>query len=420
MEVLLKEAWDYFKLPIAITEVHLHCTQEEQLRWLRDSWLCVNKLRENNVQIEALTVWAMLGSFGWNTLLTHQDGDYEPGVFDVRSGSPRATLLTQMIKAYAAGKNYHHPVLHTKGWWLKDSRILYPPQKEIQTCNLKPVSPLLITGKTGTLGNAFAKICTSRGIAHRLLGREDLNITDLAQIEKLILETKPWAIVNTAGFVRVDEAENEAENCFRANALGPGNLALICRKHQVRLLTFSSDLVFDGKKTEPYIESDNVSPLNIYGHSKARAEQVVLETDPSALIIRTSSFFGPWDAYNFATHVLFKAKNNQVFKAVNDVFISPTYLPDLVNTSLDLLLDQECGVWYLANKGELSWAGFAYEVLNRGGYNANLIIPLAVEETDFKAVRPRYSVLKSEHGVLLPSLEDALNRYFLEQELVVF
>ncbi len=418
IEGLIKEAWDYFKLPIAITEVQLHCTREEQLRWFSTVWKSAHKLVEDGIPIKAITTWAMLGSYGWNNLLIHDKGDYESGVFDVRSGSPRATALTKMIKAYAANENYHHPVLNNEGWWLRDSRIIYPSRKKIEEYNLKPMSPLLITGRTGTLGSAFSKICTSRGITHLLLGRQDLNITDPAQIEHLILETKPWAIVNTAGFVKVDEAENEAINCFMVNAIGPENLALICRKHNVRLLTFSSDLVFNGEKTEPYSERDKVSPLNIYGHSKAIAEQIVLKTDPSALIIRTSAFFGPWDAYNFATHVLFKAQNNQEFKAANDIFISPTYLPDLVNTSLDLLLDQECGVWHLANKGELSWAEFAYKVVNRGGYNANLIIPSPLKEIGFKATRPRYSVLKSEHGLLLPSLDDALSRYFSEQELL--
>jgi dTDP-4-dehydrorhamnose reductase len=184
--------------------------------------------------------------------------------------------------------------------------------------------PLLITGKTGTLGHAFQRACLLRGISHELLDRKELNIAHLDQIEEVIKTKRPWAIVNTAGFVRVDDAEDEIENCYLANATGPEYLALICRKYDVQLLTFSSDLVFDGKKLQPYVESDDVSPLNIYGMSKAKAEQSVLKIDSTALIVRTSAFFGPWDQYNFAAHVLNTLQNNLPVNAIEDVFISPT------------------------------------------------------------------------------------------------
>lgn len=417
---LLEEAWTYFKLPMAVTEVHLHCTREEQLRWFNSVWNSVNELKQDGVNIEAITAWAMLGSYGWNKLLTSEDGHYESGVYDVRSGFPRPTILTRIIESFAKGQPFNHPVLDNDGWWNSDKRILYP--KKSQDYHLpqpkRNISPILITGKTGTLGNAFHRACIQRSISHEVLNRQELNIEDVQQIEEVIKTKKPWAIINTAGFVRVDDAEDEADNCYRANTTGPEYLALICRKYDVKLVTFSSDLVFNGSKLQPYVESDDVSPLNIYGMSKAKAEQSVLQYDSSALVIRTSAFFGPWDQYNFAAYVLNSLQNNLPVNAMDDVFISPTYVPDLVHTALDLLLDGESGVWNLANDSEVSWAEFAKEIALRGSYNPKLVNRVCLKSMAFKAKRPLYSVLKSERGSLLSPLDNALERFFSDQELV--
>ena len=418
---LLKEAWNYFKMPMAITEVHLHCTREEQLRWFNSVWSSVNELKSEGVTIEAVTAWAMLGSFGWNKLLTQENGQYESGVFDVRSGVPRPTILTQIIQSYSKGQSFNHPVLDDQGWWKSDRRILYPQKPHSILPRKSPgnTPPILITGKTGTLGNAFSRACSARGISQQLLSREELNIENLDQIEHLIRTRKPWAVINTAGFVRVDDAEDEEDKCFRANATGPENLALICRQYGVRLLTFSSDLVFDGQKLRPYVETDDVSPLSIYGKSKAKAEELVLKLDPTALVIRTSAFFGPWDHFNFASHVLNSLQNQLPVNAIDDVYISPTYVPDLVNIALDLLLDGESGVWNLANDAEVTWADFAREIALRGSYNPNLIRRVSLNDMGLKALRPPYSVLKSDRGGTLAPLDNALERFFADQELIL-
>ena len=420
--VLLKEAYDRYQLPLAVTEVHLHCTREEQLRWFLDVWEAAKKLHEEGVDIKAVTAWALLGSFDWCSLLTKQVGIYEPGLFDVRNATaPRATALTKMVKSLATNREFIHPVLEEEGWWKRQCRIQYfGRNEEKQQIHAMPKSsqPILITGKTGTLGKAFTRICDLRGIQYHIFGRQDCNISHPEAIEQLILKYNPWAIINTAGFVKVDEAESDAENCFLVNTLAPQNIAGLCNKYGVKFVTFSSDLVFDGKKNDPYLESDTVSPLSIYGQSKARAEEAVLSTDPSALIIRTSAFFGPWDQYNFVTHALYSFKNNLPFTVANDVIISPTYVPDLVNTTLDLLLDEENGIWNLSNKGQLSWAMLASEVAERGGFKSSLVKSMPLSEMGWVAPRPYYSVLKTEKGLELPSLENALERFFREQVLL--
>jgi dTDP-4-dehydrorhamnose reductase len=419
---LFQEVWDRYQIPIAITEVHLHCTREEQLRWFYQIWNAVNNLKQKGADIKAVTAWALLGSFDWCSLLTKPVGIYEPGLFDVRSYEPRATALTKLVKSLAENNDYKHPVLNEEGWWQRPVAVTYnhTGSSIAQSITKRPdTSPLIIIGKTGTLGKALSRICEIRAICHINLGRDEVNIADVADIERMIDQYKPWAVINTAGYVRVDDAEKEAENCFLINSVAPKNLAMVCKKHGVQFVTYSSDLVFDGKKKNPYLESDSVSPLNIYGQSKALAEENVLYHNPDALIIRTSAFFGPWDRYNFVHNALESLKNEQSFTAPKDVIISPTYVPDLVHTSLDLLIDEVSGIWNVSNKGSISWAMLASEVAKRSGYNPKNFLPVSLSEMNFTASRPAYSVLDTEKGFELPSLDHALDMFFKEQEMIM-
>src|SRR6185436_5712000 len=192
-----------------------------------------------------------------------------------------------------------------------------------------------------TLGQAFARICGKRGLAYHLVPRAQLDISEPASIEAALERYEPWAIINAAGYVRVDDAERDAATCRRENVAGPECLARACAHRDLPLVTFSSDLVFDGRKGLPYVESDAVSPLNVYGESKAEAETCVLAEFPGALVIRTSAFFGPWDRYNFVHLVLNDFANGRKVFAANDLSVSPTYVPDLVKATLDLLIDGE-------------------------------------------------------------------------------
>lgn len=418
LKLLLKELWKRYNIPIAITEVQLNCHRDEQLRWLRHVWKTTVELKQEGIDIRAVTAWSLLGAHGWNTLLTG-DGEYEPGVFDIRGGEPRMTAVGKLIGVLSNGVEEKFPFLKEPGWWERDMRFIKSSERERLNGHYGSATtsrPLLIIGKTGTLGKAFAKLCELRAISYRLLSRQDVDISDEAQIKAVIDLYKPWAIVNAAGFVRVDDAEMEKEVCFIANATGPENLARVCQQYGIRLMTFSSDLVFDGKKKDPYIESDAVFPLNVYGASKARSETAVLQHCPDALVIRTSAFFGPWDQYNFASDVLNTLEQNQTFTATHDVLVSPTYVPDLVHHALDLLIDEEKQIWHISNAGETSWYELAREVAGRAKLNKKLIQPMPLHTMDYRAPRPAYSVIKSEKGMHLPLLENALDRFFTERK----
>jgi dTDP-4-dehydrorhamnose reductase len=264
------------------------------------------------------------------------------------------------------------------------------------------------------LGRAFARLCAARGLECRLLSRREMDIADPRSVRAALSRIKPWAVINTAGYVRVDEAEGDAARCMRENAEGPALLAAECAVRGMRLVTYSSDLVFDGARTTPYVESDFVAPLNVYGASKAQAEARVLQRLPAALVIRTSAFFGPWDEHNFVTLALRALGEGRTFVAADDLFVSPTYVPDLVSASLDLLLDGERGVWHLANAGAVSWAELARLAASFAGVSGERIEARPASTLGFTAARPRYSILASERGDLMPPLEDALARYCRE------
>ncbi|AFZ57423.1 family 1 glycosylhydrolase [Anabaena sp. PCC 7938] len=123
---LLKETWERYRLPLAVTEVHLSCTREEQLRWFYEVWNAAQKLQNESVDIRAVTAWALLGSYDWNSLVTRSVGYYESGVFDLRSPQPRETAIAKLIRDLATGNQPNHPLLDTPGWWHRPERLVYP------------------------------------------------------------------------------------------------------------------------------------------------------------------------------------------------------------------------------------------------------------------------------------------------------
>ncbi len=427
-ERLLRAAWERYGIPLAITEAHLGCTREEQMRWLWEIWNAARAARGAGVPVAAVTAWSLLGAYDWDSLLTRSEGHYEPGAWDLRSPEPRPTALARMLKTLAAGATPAEPAVFSEpGWWRRRIRILRSTQNE----DFAPRSRsglalnhggdaadgrvLLITGATGTLGQAFARVCDRRGLPFRLLSRAELDIADAESARSALRAHRPWAVVNAAGFVRVDEAGRERYLCLRENAAGPAVLAVACREQGSALLTFSSDLVFNGEKRAPYVESDPVAPLNVYGHSKAAAERHVAALNPAALMVRTSAFFGPWDRWNFIAATLEKLRRNEPVIAAEDARISPTYVPDLVHAALDLLIDGEHGIWHLANAGEVSWAEFARAAARLAGLDASLVQGCEQEALGLSEPRPLFSALGSERGALLPSWEHALGRCLAER-----
>lgn len=419
---ILREVWQRYGLPLAITEVHLGCTREEQLRWVNEVWTGATKLRAEGVDVRAVTLWGAFGAFDWNNLLTRETDHYEPGLFDLRAPAPRPTALARFTKRLSNGKSLDHPVLDSPGWWRRSDRLCYPSvSRGSNVQGPAPLSPharpILITGATGTLGQAFARICEKRGLAYVLLSRQQMDIAQTASIKSALENYHPWALINAAGYVNVDKAEVEIARCYTENSFGPEYLAKQCASHQIKFVTFSSDLVFDGEKGRKYVESDVPAPLNVYGRSKLDAEQRVLHHLHESLVVRTSAFFGPWDNYNFARTVLNALQKGETVYAADDAVISPTYVPDLVNAVLDLMIDDESGLWHIANEGSVTWYEFARMIANRAGYDQSRIVGQPLTSFRLPAVRPAFSALTSERGHVVRPLESGLDQFFNEATL---
>ncbi|HKO61961.1 MAG TPA: family 1 glycosylhydrolase, partial [Pyrinomonadaceae bacterium] len=214
-KTIMREVWDRYQLPLAITEAHLGCTREEQLRWAAEVWTAAKELKDDDVDVRAVTFWSAFGAFDWHTLLTQNENSYESGIFDLRAPQPRPTALATMIKSLARDGEFDHPVLDSSGWWRRLQRLCYPPvafkphpvpASLSGTNEIGHARPLVITGATGTLGQAFGRICERRGLAYFLLSRWQMDIAHRQSVEQLLDKLQPWAVINAAGYVRVDDA----------------------------------------------------------------------------------------------------------------------------------------------------------------------------------------------------------------------
>jgi dTDP-4-dehydrorhamnose reductase len=235
-------------------------------------------------------------------------------------------------------------------------------------------------------------------------------VADPASVAAALERWRPWAVVNAAGFARVDRAETSPELCRRENVQGAETLARACAAAGIPLVSFSSHLVFDGAKVAPYLEEDEATPLGVYGATKAEAERVLLAAFPDALLIRAGAFFGPWDGRNMVAQAIGTVASGRRFAAASDVTVSPTYLPDLADAALDLLMDRERGVWHLASAGAVTWAELAREAVRRAALDARQVVEVPHAELGWSARRPARSALRSTRGALMPSLDKALER----------
>ena len=434
---VLWELHERYRLPLAITEAHLGGAREDQLRWFLEAVRGAKEAKERGADVRAVTAWSLFGAFDWDSLVILDRGHYEPGAFDVRSEPPRPTAVARMVRSLAREGQFKHPVTTASpGWWRRPVRLLYPavsapakdflvarddvdrPQIEVIAARggaEDGARPILVAGANGRVGRAFARICAHRGLACKLVCRREMDIADRAAVEQTLIRHNPWAVINAAGYARIDEAERDPMRCARENVRGASALAAACAAGDVALVTFSSDLVFGGQQRTPYVEDDHVGPLGVYGHSKAEAEREVMRLHPRSLIVRTAALFCPWEETGGATGLLKALLAGRSVRAAEDSVVSPTYLPDLVHATLDLLVDAEQGLIHLANRGAVSWFELGRQIASLSGLDPSMVVPCSGRALGMVAPRPAYSVLGSRRGVLLPPLEESLSRYVTER-----
>lgn len=418
----LREAWARYGIPLAITESHLGSTREEQVRWVQGSWNTALGLRADGVDVRALTAWALMGNVDWVNLLTLERGHYETGAFDVRSGTRRPTAVARLLASL--GGQAPAPLLHAiagqPGWWQRDVRLhaAAPPGPAGAHGNERsPGSrPILITGATGTLGQAVAGACRLRGLDYVLTDRAALPIEDAGAVARLLDTLEPWAVINAAGFVRVDDAEGAADACMTANAHGAAVLARACAARGIHCTLFSSDLVF-GDTDGPHHEGSTTDPLGVYGSSKAAAEVAGLALMSPPLVVRTAAFFSPFDPHNFAMQVERLLRRGGTMRASGEHVVTPTYLPDLVLATLDLVIDGETGLWHLTGEEPVSWLDFGRRIAGALELDPAGVVDAAPATLGWRARRPRNAALVSRRGRLLPSLEEAIATHAAERLL---
>ncbi|MEP7064683.1 MAG: family 1 glycosylhydrolase [Gemmatimonadota bacterium] len=191
---LLAEAWQRYQLPIAITECHMGCTREEQMRWLHEVWDAATRGRHGGIDVRGVTTWALLGSFDWNSLVTREADYYEPGAFDVRGPVPRPTALAAMVRRLATEGRFEHPVLASPGWWNRGR-----PPFEAHLAGRVHARPILVVGNGNAYARELAKASDVRGLAHVVIDRDDLDFGAPAELARALDKHRPWAVIDAAG-----------------------------------------------------------------------------------------------------------------------------------------------------------------------------------------------------------------------------
>ncbi|HTT24512.1 MAG TPA: dTDP-4-dehydrorhamnose reductase [Candidatus Sulfotelmatobacter sp.] len=273
---------------------------------------------------------------------------------------------------------------------------------------------VLIFGGTGLLGKALVREWRSDSVT--ALGSRDVDIRDIAQVQRIVGDAHPDWIVLAAAYTDVDGCETNREQAFSVNRDGAVVVARAAKDAGSRLIFLSSDYVFNGKKTLPYEVDDKRNPQSVYGRSKAEAEVNLMEVLPGCCIARTSWVFGVGGRC-FPGTILRLAANRATIDVVNDQRGCPTYTVDLARAIIQLCHKDAGGIVHVTNTGECSWFEFAEAIIREGGLTTE-VRPVTTQQMPRPAQRPAYSVLSATslhtHGIEMPGWKDALRRYLEE------
>ncbi len=251
---------------------------------------------------------------------------------------------------------------------------------------------LLITGASGQLGTDLVLSAQTSGHQVVATGHNDLDITNKSQVDRRVGEAKPDAIIHAAAWTAVDACESDPQKAMGVNRDGTANIVWAAREAGARVIYISTDYVFDGTKTTPYIESDLPNPQSVYGASKLAGEQQLDLTIDQ--IVRISWVCGEHGA-NMVKTILRLAASSPTLTFVDDQIGSPTFTSDAAPAIVELATSDSAGIWHLTNQGSTSWFGFARDVLTSAGLDANRVIATTTEllKPARPAKRPANSVL---------------------------
>ncbi len=279
---------------------------------------------------------------------------------------------------------------------------------------------VLVIGSNGQLGSEIYREFSAGGNEVVGLTHNDIEVSDRDSVTNNFRSIKPDLIVNTAAMHNVEKCEQDPPLSFAVNGEGARNLALACSDLGSVLMHISTDYVFDGKKNAPYIESDMVSPLNVYANTKVSGELFINSICEKRYIVRTSGVYGrhPCRAkggLNFVELMLKLAKERPEIKVVNDEFLAPTSAKEIAKQLLNLAKSGSYGLYHATAEGSCSWYEFAKKIFELTGTKTNLLVA-GPNEFPMKVPRPKYSVLENANlknkGLdIFKSWDEALSEY---------
>jgi dTDP-4-dehydrorhamnose reductase len=274
---------------------------------------------------------------------------------------------------------------------------------------------LLITGAAGMLGSDIGGAAEQAGHDVVRLAREELDITDVDAVQQAMTAERPDALVNCAAWTDVDGAEGDLQGAMDVNATGAANLAAATAAIGCKLIHPSTDYVFDGTKTEPYVESDEPRPLSVYGQSKLAGEIEVANLNSRHFIVRSSWLFGT-RGRNFVETMLMFAQDHDEVLVVKDQVGCPTYTGHLAEGLVRLVEWSDYGVHHITGGGECSWYEFALEIFEQAGLECR-VLSATTDMLGRPAPRPAYAVLGTERdpAIQLPHWREGLAAFLTER-----
>ena len=278
---------------------------------------------------------------------------------------------------------------------------------------------VLITGSNGQLGSEIKELASDyENLECVFRDLPELDICDTEVLNTFIIDQHINAVINCAAYTAVDKAEEDLETASKVNAKGVLNLVNSLKKVDGKLIHISTDYVFDGNHSQPYKETDPVSPIGVYGETKRAGELAVLNSNIDAIVIRTSWLYSAY-GNNFVKTMLRLGNFKESIQVVYDQIGTPTYAKDLAKTCLDILSDESStkistkgSLYHYSNEGVTSWYDFAKAIMVISNIDCN-IIPIETKDYPTQAVRPLYSVLDkskitSDFKVTIPHWRDSL------------
>lgn len=278
---------------------------------------------------------------------------------------------------------------------------------------------VFVTGVKGQLGYDVMNELEKQGLEGIGVDIDEMDITDADQVNEVIKEAAPDAVIHCAAYTAVDAAEDNEEICRKVNAQGTENIAKVCEELDIKMMYISTDYVFNGQGERPWGPDDKREPLNVYGQTKYEGELAIEEHVKKFFTVRIAWVFGV-NGKNFIKTMLNLGKTHDHLTVVNDQTGSPTYTYDLARLLVDMIQTDKYGRYHATNEGICTWYEFACEIFKQAGMNVS-VAPVSSDEYPAKAKRPSNSrmdksKLTANGFTPLTTWQDALSRYLKEIE----